>query len=157
MAWRISAEPMPAPFRAGSTASGPSSSAWKRPPSPTETSHSRTVPTSRPASSCATKASPSAGSLPRRSLWEDFFFHFKPMAASSRASRAAKSAARLLAQRGDSRRPDLCDLNGIFESEFKLFHRIDPFHSGRIVNKPRRRAENGPPGVVGDGQNRQMT
>ena len=45
-AWRISAEPMPAFFSAGSTASGPSSSA-AGPPSPSVTSHSRTVPTTR--------------------------------------------------------------------------------------------------------------
>ena len=47
IACRISAEPMPAPFSDGSTASGPSSSAG-RPPSPAATSHSRTVPTSAP-------------------------------------------------------------------------------------------------------------
>ena len=58
------AEPMPRRRCAGSTASGPSSSAERS--GPAETSHSRTVPTTRP-SSTATNDSPRAGARPARS------------------------------------------------------------------------------------------
>ena len=78
IACRISAEPMPALFSDGSTASGPSSSAG-RPPSPSAR-RPTAAPCRRraPAASRATKARPSDGRRPRRSFSDDFFRRFGP-------------------------------------------------------------------------------
>ena len=67
-AWRISAEPIPRALQRRVDARAGRAAAASAPPSPSETSHSRTVPTTAPAASRATKARPSDGRRPRRSF-----------------------------------------------------------------------------------------
>ena len=62
-------------------------------PRPAVTSHSLTVPTTRPSAARATKARPSDGLRPRRSFSDDLRLRPGPMARSSSASRAGMSAA----------------------------------------------------------------
>ncbi len=87
-----SALPMPSLRKAGSTASGPSTSAGTP---PALTCHNRTVPTSRPRLS-AESARPPAGACPSRRRWQVRSWRLSPKLASSSASRATTSEARSL-------------------------------------------------------------